>query len=221
MPLQDFLLRFQDAWAWRTTPLWQRIGRACAPQREVWPRVVMNRRVSQLIQALPLRSLRALEIGGANWKGQEFASYRSVDYPEYDLCAGPLEVGGFDLVIAEQVFEHLLWPYRAARNVWQMLRPGGHFLATTPFLVKVHDYPVDCSRWTETGLKYLLAEAGFHLDVVVTGSWGNRACVEAGFHSVWPWVPWWHSLRNEPKYPVMVWALARRVPAAETPGATG
>ena len=66
----------------------------------------------------------------------------------------------FDLIIAEQVFEHLLWPYRAARNVHRMLRPGGSFLITTPFLVKIHPVPNDCSRWTETGMKHLLAEAG-------------------------------------------------------------
>jgi SAM-dependent methyltransferase len=221
MPLQDLLLKLNDAWTWRTTPLWERLSRTVAARSEVWPRVVMNRQVTQLVQGLPVKSLSVLEIGGANWQAGEFAAYRSVDYPEYDLCAGPLEVDAFDMVIAEQVFEHLLWPYRAAKNVWRMLRPGGHFLATTPFLVKVHNYPVDCSRWTETGLKYLLAEAGFGLEDVVTGSWGNRACVEGGFHSVWPWVPWWHSLRNEPNYPVMVWALARKAPAAERPGLDG
>ncbi len=196
------------------------LGRYRIRRSAVWPRVVANRQVAPPpCQGLTLQSLKTLEIGGTNWKDREFASYRSVDYPEYDICAGSLEVGGFDLVIAEQVFEHLLWPYRAARNVWEMLRPGGHFLATTPFLVKVHEYPVDCSRWTETGLKYLLAEGGFRLDDIVTGSWGNRACVEAGFHRVWPWVPWWHSLRNEPKYPVMVWAVACKEAAADTPAA--
>ena len=62
----------------------------------------------------------------------------------------------FDLIIAEQVFEHLKWPYRAAKNVYRMLRPGGSFLITTPFLVRCHEMPDDCTRWTDTELKNFL-----------------------------------------------------------------
>jgi hypothetical protein len=40
---------------------------------------------------------------------------------------------GCDIIIAEQVFEHLLWPYRAVRNVFQMLTPNGALLVTTHF----------------------------------------------------------------------------------------
>ena len=60
-----------------------------------------------------------------------------------------------------------------------MLQPGGHFLIVTPFLYKVHPNPYDCTRWTETGMRYFLAECGFPLDPITTGSWGNRACLEA------------------------------------------
>jgi hypothetical protein len=76
----------------------------------------------------------------------------------------------------------------------------------------VHHFPVDCSRWTEVGLKYLLAEAGFPLEAIIVGSWGNRACVTRGFDRVSAWIPWWHSLKNDPRFPVMVWAVARRDP---------
>jgi hypothetical protein len=58
-----------------------------------------------------------------------------------------------------------------------MLSVGGYFLdflVTTPFLSPIDENPHDCSRWTEVGLKHLLAEAGFSIDKIVTGSWGNR-----------------------------------------------
>jgi hypothetical protein len=78
--------------------------------------------------------------------------------------------------LPSKYFEHLLWPYRAVRHVYQMLNEDGVFLLTTLFLIKIHQHPVDCSRWTEIGIRNLLAEGGFNIDLITTGSWGNRAC---------------------------------------------
>jgi SAM-dependent methyltransferase len=178
-------------------------------QPEHWCRVVLNRETRELVGALGPERLRALEISGEHWKDFGFRSYRSVGYPGFDVCAQALDER-FDLVIAEQVFEHLLWPLRAARNVHAMLVPGGRFLVTTPFLLRVHRSPVDCSRWTETGLRHLLAEAGFGLDDAETGSWGNRACVRSNLGRWTRYRRLLHSLENEPDYPVVVWALATR-----------
>jgi SAM-dependent methyltransferase len=178
-------------------------------QPEHWCRVVMNRETRKLVQALGPEQLRVLEISGERWKSFGFQSYRSVGYPSFDLCAQTLDER-FDLVIAEQVFEHLLWPLRAARNAYEMLVPGGRFLVTTPFLLRIHRSPVDCSRWTETGLRHLLAEAGFGLDDTETGAWGNRACVRSNFERWTRYRRLLHSLDNEPDYPVVVWALATR-----------
>ncbi|MEM7201708.1 MAG: methyltransferase domain-containing protein [Planctomycetota bacterium] len=177
---------------------------------EHWCRVVMNRETERLVDALGPQSLRVLEVSGNSWSGRKpFASYAVAAYPAYDVCAGPLDAS-FDLIIAEQVFEHLLWPYRAALNIFEMLDPGGHVLVTTPFLIKRHDAPVDCSRWTETGMKHLLAEVGFDLGTMQTGSWGNRACIEANWLEWVEFRPDQHSLENEPEFPMVVWALARK-----------
>jgi hypothetical protein len=177
-----------------------------------WARVVLNREVRAVVRSLRPEGLDALEISGNFWKSPEwpFRSYTSVSWPEYDVCARTLGEAAFDLILAEQVFEHLLWPYRAARNVYAMLRPGGYFLISTPFLLKIHLCPVDCSRWTETGLQYLLAEAGFTLDAIKTGSWGNRACVVANFSRWEVFNSTRHSLENEADFPIVVWALARK-----------
>lgn len=118
----------------------------------------------------------ALEISGTVWKDHGFARYRSTSYPEYDVTAAPLEER-FDLVIAEHVLEHLPRPYAAARNVLAMLAPGGAFLVVTPFLYEVHPCPDDCTRWTESGLRHFLAEAGYDEARIRTGAWGNRACI--------------------------------------------
>jgi SAM-dependent methyltransferase len=176
-----------------------------------WSRVVMRRECRQFIEALQPGRLKALEISGSFFGEVGFREYKSVQHPEYDVCAEPLP-DTFDLIIAEQVFEHLLWPYRAGRNVYQMLNTGGHFLISTPFLVKVHKIPDDCTRWTETGLKYFLAECGFPLEGIRTGSWGNTACVKAHLREQEPvrYRRRIHSLHNEPDYPYHVWALAQK-----------
>ena len=175
---------------------------------EQWSRIVMNRAMREFVKNLRPEQLDVLEISGSRWKELEtFNSHREVHYPDFDICRSVLEET-FDLVIAEQVFEHVLWPYRAGRNVYAMLRKGGCFLVNTPFLIRVHEQPEDCSRWTETGLKHLLAECGFPLQGISTGSWGNRACMNANLRWWVNYLPHFHSLRNEPSFPVTVWAKA-------------
>jgi len=163
----------------------------------------------KLIEAIGPSNLEVLEISAGNvWQTLGFKSYTTANFPEFDVCSMTLPKG-FDLIIADQVFEHLLWPYRAGKNVYSMLKPGGHLLIATPFLIRVHDDPVDCSRWTELGIKHLLAECGFPIDLIQTGSWGSRSCVKANFRN-WPWRGWFKSLANEPEFPVTVWALAKK-----------
>jgi SAM-dependent methyltransferase len=174
-----------------------------------WSRVVMNQACSEWVSELEPDRLDVLEVSGKGWADRGFKSYQSVEYPDFDICERALP-DNFDLVIAEQVFEHLLWPYRAGKNVFQMVRPGGHFLVTTPFLYRIHNYPVDCSRWTELGMRHFLAECGFDFESVRTAAWGNRECVKAFLEGYVHYRPAEHSLVNESEYPVVVWALAQR-----------
>nr|WP_245310866.1 hypothetical protein [Bradyrhizobium valentinum] len=105
-------------------------------------------------------------------------------------------------MIADQVFEHLPWPMRAGRNVYKMLRPGGYFIIATPFLVRVHDVPIDCCRWTKQGLSYLLQECGFREQDIKLDAWGNRKCLKANLFK-WRRYGWYRSLANEPNFPIM------------------
>ncbi len=175
-----------------------------------WARVVMYDECFKFVRSLGPQDLDVCEISaGLQWRQAfKFRSYTPTQYPEFDICSQVLD-RTFDLVIADQIFEHLRWPYRAGRNVLSMLRPGGHFIVSVPFLLKIHEGPVDCSRWTEIGLSHFLQECGFASDHVKTWSWGNRACVKANFNR-WRRYGWHKSLANEPEFPVMVWATARK-----------
>jgi len=172
----------------------------------------MNREIERFIRSLDCSKIDALEISGSGLQGRyDFRSYRSTGYPEYDVCEGPLATEQFDLVIAEQVFEHILRPDRAAHNIYQMLRPGGYFVISTPFLLKVHEAPLDLYRWTERGMRQLLETAGF--TVISTASWGNRECLFADMEPGLGWTaydPSVHSLHNEPQFAIVVWAFAKK-----------
>jgi hypothetical protein len=50
-------------------------------------------------------------------------------------------------------------PARAARNVFTVLKEGGYFIIATPFLIRVHESPIDCTRWTKDGLFYFSVRA--------------------------------------------------------------
>jgi len=174
-----------------------------------WCRVIMDQETDRLIRSLDYKELSVLEISGDKWKNFSFKKYENTDYPSYDVCSGVLKTK-YDLIIAEQVFEHLLRPYQAGKNVYEMLNPGGYFLITTPFLLRIHPHPVDCSRWTETGLQYFLAECGFNLESIVTDSWGNLECLLSNYNRWTVFDKGNHSLEKDPLVPLVVWALAKK-----------
>jgi SAM-dependent methyltransferase len=187
-----------------------------------WMRIIMYQKCFEYIRILKPERLDTMEISaGPQWAREfTFRSYTPTHYPDFDICEQTLPAQ-FDLIIADQCFEHLRWPYRAGRNVLAMLRPGGVFVITVPFLVRVHASPIDCSRWTAEGLGYFLQECGFDLAGIATDAWGNRACLKANL-TAWRKRGLFGSLANEPNFPMVVWGFARNLPTGtELPGRPG
>lgn len=177
---------------------------------EQWQRVTLNRAVDQRIESLDPPGLRAAEISGSGHAAKPWKQYVSLNYPEFDLCAPLAGQGPFDVVICEQVIEHVVDPRAAAANLRGLCAAGGHVIVSTPFLVRIHELPEyglnDYWRFTPRGLRTLLEGAGLQVESVQ--SWGNRRCVAGNFDG-WPAYRRWHSLRSEPDLPVQVWAFAR------------
>ena len=134
--------------------------------------------------------------------------YESVEYPVFDICRDVLP-RHFDIVIADQVLEHVQKPAEAAANIRKMLRSGGHALIATPFLFRVHGRPNDFTRWTEDGLRQLLLGAGFDNAEIKTASWGNKKCARAHIGGDIKAYGKFRDLTNDPEYPLQVWAFAR------------
>jgi SAM-dependent methyltransferase len=189
-----------------------RIDRAVFPEAssgsDQWQRVVMNDAVRAHIDSIGPAALTAVEISGNAHQDLGWKSFRSLDYPEFDICA-PTPQDEFDVVICEQVLEHVIDPWGAVRNLRALCRPGGHVIVTTPFLIKVHELPLygmrDYWRFTPRGIRVLLESAG--LEVVSVRTWGNRMCVYGNLDR-WSGYRRWLPLGDRPDTPVQVWAFA-------------
>lgn len=181
-------------------------------------RIVMNKAARIGIRALGPETLDACEISGKWGRQFGFRNYEAFHFPEHDICAGPfLDAEGaprqFDLIIANQVWEHLDRPYGALGNVLKMLRKGGHFFIAVPFYIPYHGAPVDCSRWSARGLRNLLIEGGFPEEGIEADQWGNRHAAARNLEPKWP--PEYDEasdrLENEPGFPICSWAFARNL----------
>lgn len=177
--------------------------------RDHWCRIVMYQVAAGIFQADASR-LDVLEISGAAFRDLlPWHSYRSVS--DFDVCRDGWQHRAKDsnLIVLDQVLEHLSSPSDALANVYEALPASGRVFVTTPFLVRNHPDPHDHWRWTSSGLRLMLERAGF--EDVGSDSWGNRSCVVANFSR---WVKYKsdeHSLVNEPNYPVTVWAWGTKV----------
>lgn len=179
-------------------------------------RAVMQKASQDWISGLGPETLDVLELSGKWGQGFRFRSYQALNRWKFDPCLGPMldeagKVIRFDLILANQVWEHLDRPYTATRSIYRMLRKGGWFWVAVPFFAPFHGAPVDCSRWTARGLQNLLVEAGFDKDRVQSHQWGNRHVAQRNLE-----VPWPPELRdgddltNDPEFPVMAWAMAQK-----------
>lgn len=187
----------------------EKLAAAVGYDKQHVTRTVAYREIDRWLDALGTESLDALEISaGWKWRQRQWGSFTEMNWPQHDICKDVLD-RQFDIVIADNVWEHLLYPYRAARNVHSMLRPGGWFVNITPFMIRYHPIPTDCSRWTELGMSHFLEEAGFDRARIVTGSWGNAAAVKANFYR-WARTGWQRRLPNDERFPVTVWAMAQK-----------
>ena len=175
-----------------------------------WQRVVMNEAIAGHIASLDPPSRRAAEISGDSHAHLPWREHLSLNYPEFDLCAPVGGRGQFDVVICEQVLEHVVDPFRAAANLRELTVPGGHVIVSTPFLIKVHEVAImalrDYWRFTPRGLRTLLETVGLVVDSV--DSWGNVPCVVGNLRRWSSYRPF-HPLDNDPDLAVQVWAFAR------------
>jgi len=182
------------------------------PKYDVWVRHVMDAATYKLISERLPAALDVVEVSGDAWRDIfEWKSYAATSYPAFDICQSSFDKS-YDLIIAEQVFEHIRYPARAAKNIFDSLRPDGYALITVPCMFHLHPTPLDCWRWTPQGLSFLFEDAGFERSRIMTDSWGNVECFvqHAKDTSVAPAYTPDLSLINQSHVPIVVWGLAQK-----------
>ncbi|MDB4679664.1 MAG: class I SAM-dependent methyltransferase [Planctomycetaceae bacterium] len=126
---------------------------------------------------------RIVEFGGSNgvvagWLAPQHKVEVAADYPEVDVQnLAAYEDECCDMVLVDQILEHVPDPIKAVSEIHRILKPGGICVSTTPFLIRLHGYPYDFHRFTSDGLKTLFSE---FLEIEVNG-WGNRLTLRT-FH---------------------------------------
>lgn len=84
----------------------------------------------------------------------------------------PLEDASIDSAMATEVLEHCPDPLVVLREIRRVLKPGGAFFFTVPYIWPLHDAPWDFYRYTPFSLKNLLKEAGFEdLNIRALSGW--------------------------------------------------
>ncbi len=84
----------------------------------------------------------------------------------------PLDDASVDCAMATEVLEHCPDPLVVLREARRVLKPGGTFFFTVPYIWPLHDAPYDFFRYTPFALELLLAKSGFdHVNVQALGGW--------------------------------------------------
>ena len=84
----------------------------------------------------------------------------------------PFETASFDCAFGTEVLEHCPEPEVVLKEVHRVLKPGGVFFFTVPFLWNLHEVPHDAYRYTPFSLERHLKNSGFtDITIKATGGW--------------------------------------------------
>lgn len=73
----------------------------------------------------------------------------------------PINDGVVDLVITQEVFEHISNPVDSIREIHRVLRPEGRLFFQVPFIIGYHPGPTDYWRFTKEGIRHFIEANGF------------------------------------------------------------
>jgi SAM-dependent methyltransferase len=76
------------------------------------------------------------------------------------------ESNNFDSILCTQVMEHVYDHHTMLKEIFRVLKPGGHIVLTVPFAWELHEEPFDFFRFTPHALKYLFTKAGLQIDYI-------------------------------------------------------
>jgi SAM-dependent methyltransferase len=81
----------------------------------------------------------------------------------WNLQELPFASNIFDSAVSFEVLEHVFDVDVSLSEIARVLKPGGTFLLSVPFMVGEHEVPYDFARYSTFGLHYLLQRHGFQI----------------------------------------------------------
>ncbi len=118
---------------------------------------------------------KTLDIGGGNSKYREIIKPHVDEYLVSDIFQAPgvdfVEDArklshpddSFGTVLSFQALEHIDDTHAVVREMYRVLKRGGHAIVTAPFIGARHGHPSDFHRFTLEGLCWYFESAGFEI----------------------------------------------------------
>lgn len=176
----------------------------------------MYKSLREMLEKNPLPDGEGAEFGGSNGIIQSMCpniTWTNLPYPPYDIMAESSYEREWDVIVANVVLEHILYPWEALRLIGEHAKAA---IVTVPFMCGIHMRPRDYWRMTPRALKKIAAP---YFSIVDVGSWGT------------PKATYWHALYNRTskllasvpeeeleaelasnwdQHPFLIWAIMRK-----------
>jgi len=78
----------------------------------------------------------------------------------------PFDDNSFDMVLAFHLFEHVYNYSTSVAEIFRILKPGGKFIISMPFMYKYHADPDDYYRFTDSAIVKIWEEGGLKCSAV-------------------------------------------------------
>lgn len=144
-----------------------------------------------VISSLPFMKGKVLDAGGGDGKYKSIIIKSASEYVCLDIKEGmnvdvvgdvlnmPFKDETFDAVISNQVLEHIKEPEKLFSEASRVLKTGGYFICTAPFLEPNHSDPEDYFRYTKEALDLMARRHNFK--VLSVGAYGGLPTVIFSF----------------------------------------
>lgn len=133
-----------------------------------------RQQLEDYLKTLDVKAELVFDVGGiqkpvrGRTKTWDVKKCHILDIPEYDLNIPQNKVENGDWVFCLEVFEYLLVPTVAIKNIADLLKPGGKAVISFAFIYPFHnETDWDTLRYTETGVKRLAQHASLKVDKII------------------------------------------------------
>jgi SAM-dependent methyltransferase len=149
---------------------------------------------------------------------QQSWEFSAREYPFVDIHNLCFMNGELDMIIADQVLEHVAKPWIGANEMWRVLRQGGVAVCASPFLLHIHPNPDDYWRMSKSAYKVLFPEEKW--TTLTLGQWGTKEIIQWAFNDKYVkgfagnWIhieraeeeiPGFMTEKDDGQFPLVVW----------------